>query len=200
MGGEVRRVQEAVSPAGRRDRAHPPPGAARGLGRRDQALPRRRQGDGQPQTRRARCSTRSPSGSPGFWAVGRPGPLDQDARSTRPTASPPAATGAATSTSASASTPWPPISNGLTLSGLRAYGSTFFVFSDYLRPSMRLARLDGAAGALYLHARFDRRRRGRPDAPAGRAPGGPAGDPRAGGDAAGRRQRGGRSLSGRCCR
>ena len=31
--------------------------------------------------------------------------------------------------------------NGMTLSGLRAYGATFFVFSDYLRPSMRLASI-----------------------------------------------------------
>ncbi|MDZ4659712.1 MAG: transketolase [Bythopirellula sp.] len=31
--------------------------------------------------------------------------------------------------------------NGMTLSGLRAYGATFFVFSDYLRPSMRLAAI-----------------------------------------------------------
>jgi transketolase len=33
------------------------------------------------------------------------------------------------------------VSNGLSLSGLRAYGSTFFVFSDYLRPSLRLSAL-----------------------------------------------------------
>ncbi|RIK77126.1 MAG: transketolase [Planctomycetota bacterium] len=31
--------------------------------------------------------------------------------------------------------------NGMTLCGLRGYGATFFVFSDYLRPSMRLAAL-----------------------------------------------------------
>jgi transketolase len=31
--------------------------------------------------------------------------------------------------------------NGMTISGLRAYGATFFVFSDYLRPSMRLASI-----------------------------------------------------------
>lgn len=31
--------------------------------------------------------------------------------------------------------------NGMTLCGLRAYGSTFFVFSDYLRPAMRLAAI-----------------------------------------------------------
>ena len=35
------------------------------------------------------------------------------------------------------------ICNGLALSGLRAYGATFFVFSDYMRPSIRLAALMG---------------------------------------------------------
>ena len=33
------------------------------------------------------------------------------------------------------------IANGLTLSGLRGYCATFFVFSDYLRPMVRLAAL-----------------------------------------------------------
>lgn len=33
--------------------------------------------------------------------------------------------------------------NGMALSGLRPFGATFFVFSDYLRPSMRLAALMG---------------------------------------------------------
>jgi len=33
------------------------------------------------------------------------------------------------------------ICNGLTVSGLRAYGSTFLVFSDYMKPSMRLSAL-----------------------------------------------------------
>jgi transketolase len=31
--------------------------------------------------------------------------------------------------------------NGLTLDGLRAFGSTFFVFTDYMRPPMRLAAM-----------------------------------------------------------
>lgn len=31
--------------------------------------------------------------------------------------------------------------NGMSLSGLRAYGATFFVFTDYMRPSMRLSSL-----------------------------------------------------------
>ncbi|MCA9231937.1 MAG: transketolase [Planctomycetales bacterium] len=33
--------------------------------------------------------------------------------------------------------------NGMALCGLRPYGATFFVFSDYLRPSMRLSSLMG---------------------------------------------------------
>ena len=33
------------------------------------------------------------------------------------------------------------ICNGLSLSHIRAYGATFFVFTDYMRPSMRLAAL-----------------------------------------------------------
>ncbi len=35
------------------------------------------------------------------------------------------------------------ICNGTALCGLRAYGATFFVFTDYMRPSMRLAALMG---------------------------------------------------------
>ena len=35
------------------------------------------------------------------------------------------------------------IANGMVLSGVRPYVATFFVFSDYLRPSMRLAALMG---------------------------------------------------------
>ncbi len=35
------------------------------------------------------------------------------------------------------------IVNGMALSGLRAFGATFFVFSDYMRPSIRLAAIMG---------------------------------------------------------
>ena len=41
------------------------------------------------------------------------------------------------------------ILNGMALCGLRAYGATFFVFSDYMRPSMRLAALMGLP-VLYI--------------------------------------------------
>lgn len=35
------------------------------------------------------------------------------------------------------------VCNGMALTGLRAYGATFFVFTDYMRPSIRLAALMG---------------------------------------------------------
>jgi transketolase len=38
--------------------------------------------------------------------------------------------------------------NGMALTGLRPFGATFFVFSDYLRPSMRLAALMSAPSIL----------------------------------------------------
>ena len=41
------------------------------------------------------------------------------------------------------------ICNGMALSGLRPYGSTFFVFSDYMRPSIRLAASMGLP-ALFI--------------------------------------------------
>lgn len=41
------------------------------------------------------------------------------------------------------------IANGMALCGLRPYAATFFVFSDYMRPSMRLAALMGLP-VIYL--------------------------------------------------
>ena len=44
------------------------------------------------------------------------------------------------------------ILNGMTLSGLRAYGSTFLIFSDYMRPPIRLAALmDIPCIFIYTH-------------------------------------------------
>ena len=54
---------------------------------------------------------------------------------------------------------------------------------------------DGAARHLPRHPRLDRRRRGRPDAPAGRAPRHAARHPERGGPPAGRRQRDGRGVA-----
>ena len=51
------------------------------------------------------------------------------------------------------------------------YGATFLVFSDYMRPPIRLAALMELPVDLRLHPRQHRPGRGRPDPPAGRAPG-----------------------------
>ena len=81
------------------------------------------------------------------------------------------------------------IVNGLNLHYLRAFGATFFTFSDYMRGSVRLAALMKLPVDLRLHARLDRPGGGRPDPPADRAPGGPAGDADAVGRPSRRRQR-----------
>ena len=54
------------------------------------------------------------------------------------------------------------IVNGLVPARLRApSASTFFIFSDYMKASVRLAALMRAPVDLRVHARLDRRRRGR---------------------------------------
>ena len=55
--------------------------------------------------------------------------------------------------------------------GVRPFGSTFLIFTDYCKPSIRLAGADAAAGDLHRHPRLDRPGRGRPDPPADRAAG-----------------------------
>ena len=50
------------------------------------------------------------------------------------------------------------ILNGLIVhGGFRAFGATFFVFSDYMRPAVRLACIMEPARHLRLDARLDRR-------------------------------------------
>ena len=82
------------------------------------------------------------------------------------------------------------ILNGIVLHGnTRPYGGTFLIFSDYMRPAVRLAALMKAP-AIYVWTHDSiAPRRGRPDPPAGRAAGRAAGHPRTGRRAPGRRQR-----------
>ena len=82
------------------------------------------------------------------------------------------------------------ILNGIVLhGGTRPYGGTFLVFSDYMRPAVRLAALMKLPVDLRVDARLDRPRRGRPDPPADRAPDRAAGHPRPRRGPPGRRQR-----------
>ena len=53
------------------------------------------------------------------------------------------------------------IVNGLNLHGLRAFGSTFFNFLDYMKGAVRLAALMHLPVIHVLHPRLDRPRRGR---------------------------------------
>ena len=79
--------------------------------------------------------------------------------------------------------------------GVLPVGGTFFVFSDYARPAVRLAAISQAHVIYFFTHDSDRPRRGRPDAPADRAArlaaghAGPAPDP------PGRRQRVRRRLA-----
>ena len=97
---------------------------------------------------------------------------------------------AARSTTASASTRMGAAMIGMARhGGVLPVGGTFFVFRDYMRPPVRLAVAQPGQGRLRVHPRLGRRRRGRPDAPAGRAARRAAGHPPAAGDPPGRRQR-----------
>ena len=70
--------------------------------------------------------------------------------------------------------------NGMAMhGGILPVGGTFFVFSDYLRPTLRLASLSKARGRLRVHPRLRRARRGRTHPPADRAPRLDPGHPRA---------------------
>ena len=80
--------------------------------------------------------------------------------------------------------------NGMALSHLRAYGSTFLVFLDYMRAPVRLSAIMELGSVWVLYARLDRGRRGRADAPADRASGDAARDPRPRHDPTGRCERG----------
>ena len=83
------------------------------------------------------------------------------------------------------------IVNGIVLHGnTRAFGGTFLIFSDYMRPAVRLAALMKAPVDLRLDARLRRARRGRPDPPADRAARGAPRHPGPRRRAPGRRERG----------
>ena len=71
------------------------------------------------------------------------------------------------------------IVNGMAMhGGVIPYGATFFVFTDYMRPALRLASHHGEPLHLRVHARQHRPRRGRSNAPARRALDEPARDAR----------------------
>ena len=75
--------------------------------------------------------------------------------------------------------------NGMVLTGLRAFGSGFLIFTDYARGAIRLSSLMDLPVHSRLDPRFHQPRRGWTDASADRADDFAACDPRHGGAAAG---------------
>ena len=63
------------------------------------------------------------------------------------------------------------ICNGLALSKLRPFGSGFLIFSDYMKPPIRLSAIMELPVIYAFTHDLDRGRRGWPDASAGRAAG-----------------------------
>ena len=94
------------------------------------------------------------------------------------------------------------IVNGLNLHGLKAFGSTFFTFSDYMKGAIRLQRDPAPARDPRLHPRLDRARRGRADPSADRAARAPArhAEPLHGATGRGQRDRAGLALRARADR
>ena len=91
------------------------------------------------------------------------------------------------------------IVNGAAAHGgiVKPYGSTFLIFSDYMRGAVRLSALMGLPVVwVWTHDSVGPRR-GRPDAPADRALRGAARDPAPVGDPPGRRERDRAGLAGR---
>ena len=78
--------------------------------------------------------------------------------------------------------------NGMAVSKIRPFGGTFFNFSDYMRPSIRLAALMEIPTILRLHPRFDWPGRRRADSSTHRATGFAARHARPDAAPAGRRQ------------
>ena len=145
---------------------------------------------------RGRCSTPSPSGCRGSSA-GRPTSWNRPRRKftgagrSRPRTGP-----GGTSTSGVREHGMTAIGNGLALCKLRPFVSSFLTFTDYARGAIPAVGPGRAAGPAHLHPRLDRPRGRRPDPPADRTPGQPAGHAQPHHPPPGRRERGGRGVQG----
>ena len=148
LAGALRRVPEAVPRARRSRRAHAAARAAGGMGQGPADVPRRRQGPRQPRlerqgaqrhrqeralVHRRRRRSLSPSTKTRLTFDGA-GDFEADNYGGRNFHFGIREHGMCA------------ILNGMSLSKVRPFGSGFFIFTDYARPSIRLARVDGAAG------------------------------------------------------
>ena len=171
-------------------------GAHAGLGPGSPAVPGGRAG-GDPRRERRRARGRVPPAAASGGRRRRPRPVDQDARQDGGVVPPRHARGAA-----------PPLRRARARDGIhRERHHLPRRAARVLQHVLRLLRLHAAGGAagralraarrVRLDPRLDRGRRGRADAPAGRAPGGAARDAEPGRRPARRRHRDGGGLAGR---
>ena len=109
------------------------------------AVSRRRQGDGQPGLVGQGAQPGGQARALAAGRLGRPGPVEQYAprRSTAIGDFEAGQYGGRNFHFGIREHVMGAICNGMSLCGLRAYGATFFVFTDYMRPSMRLAAIMG---------------------------------------------------------
>ena len=187
---KARRVRACVSGRRRRSSIADCRGKRRReAGRRRSRRSRRRTATSPAARRSARCSTRPRTRSPS-WSADRPTSRRRTTRrSRRGRISRRRLRRRAICISAFENTEWASIMNGMAVhGGVIPYGGTFLIFSDYMRPAIRLAAFMKAARHLHLHARLDRLGRRRADASAHRATLGAAGDSEHDGHPAGRRE------------
>ena len=116
------------------------PRAAAGLGRCRGSSPAS-DADRHPGRLRQGAELARPEGPGAARRRRRPGAVDRDATSRTTPTSAATTSAAATSTSAIREHAMGAIVNALTIEGMRAYGATFLVFSDYMRGAIRLAAL-----------------------------------------------------------
>ena len=153
LGGALCLLPGAVSGARDRDRPDAAPRAAGRLGPQPAELRRRPRGDRRPRRFGRGAEPASPRTSRGSWAAPRiSGPRTRRrSNSMAPAISKPRRRAAGICISEFREHAMAAIVNGLSLSKLRAFGATFFIFSDYARPAIRLSALDGAPHDHGLH-------------------------------------------------
>ena len=143
LAGAVRRVPQEVSRARHRDRPDAAARAAGRMGSQPAGLSRRREGHRRAAMRPGKVLNVLAQNIP--WLIGGSADLGPSTKTLlnfmAPAISSPATPGGRNLHFGIREHAMAAIVNGLALSKLRAYGATFFIFSDYARPAIRLSAI-----------------------------------------------------------
>ena len=153
LGDAVRRLPQEISRARDRDRPDAAARAAGGVGSQSAELPGRSQGHRRPRRLGRSAERAGPEHPLVSRRLGRPRAARTRPRlsSTVPATSRPDSPGGRNFHFGIREHAMAAIVNGLSLSKLRAFGATFFIFSDYARPAIRLVGAHGASDHSCLH-------------------------------------------------